>query len=151
MAASDDPARYRLLESIVRHPENGIDRYGRRVARYMLQPLPSYLRTYRRTWALSQRELAELVGDISASNVSKFETLARVPSLEVALAFETVFDVSAEDLFPALSFAVRREVLRNAAALNAQLPLDGDPRLMRKRELLRTLITNLTFFHDASR
>ena len=39
---------------------------GRRVASlFMAQPLPSYLRTFRRRWALSQRELAELLGGIT--------------------------------------------------------------------------------------
>ncbi len=118
---------------------------GRRVASLsMTQPLPSYLRTYRRKWALTQRELAELLGGVSSDAISKYETLARLPSIQVMLGIEIVFDEKSHDLLPALSYSVRRSVRRNAVALIDRLADKTDARSVQKRRLLDDLITRLT-------
>jgi transcriptional regulator with XRE-family HTH domain len=125
------------------------DRSGRRVvSKNMAQPLPSYLRTHRRKWALTQRELAQLLGELTASAVSKYETLARTPSLEVMLGFEVVFDQRSHDLIPATSAAIRRTISRNATALLTELAEKTDARSARKRRLLDDLITRLTESHE---
>lgn len=114
----------------------------------MNQPLPSYLRTRRRKWALTQSELAELLGERSRSVVSKYETLERTPNHEALLALEFVFEETARSLFPALSHEVRRTVLRNAVALREKLAEKSDARSLRKRKLLDALIIRLTEHHD---
>lgn len=109
----------------------------------MAQPLPSYLRSRRRKWALTQRELAELVGAISEDAIYRYETLASKPSLEVMLGFEIVFDESPHALLPALMASVRRTVRRNAATLQDRLAERTDARSLRKRQLLDDIITRL--------
>lgn len=52
---------------------------------------PSYLRTHRRTWGLTQKELAFLLSRSSAS-ISSYERLDTHPGLEDALAYEVLFD-----------------------------------------------------------
>lgn len=106
----------------------------------MAQPLPTYLRSRRRKWALTQHELAELLGSVSTSAISKYETLARTPSLEVMIAFELVFGEPSGDLFPALSQGVRRAVVHNAVALRDRLAERTDAKSVRKRRLLDELI-----------
>jgi transcriptional regulator with XRE-family HTH domain len=114
----------------------------------MAQPLPTYLRSQRRKWALTQRELAELLGNMSAAAVSKYETLARTPSLKVMLAFELLFGEPASELFPAIAQRVRRAVLRNAAALRDRLAANRDARSVRKCRLLDEAITRLQQLHE---
>jgi transcriptional regulator with XRE-family HTH domain len=106
----------------------------------MARPLPTYLRSHRRAWALTQRELAELLGDVSPSAISKYETLTRTPSLEVMVALEVVFGEPSHELFPALSHAVRRAVVLNATALVDRLAEKRDAKSVRKRRLLEDLI-----------
>ena len=117
----------------------------------MAQPFPTYIRSRRRKWALTQRELGELLGGISASAISKYETLARTPSIEVMMAFEIVFGETAHGLFPALSYGVRRAVHGNATALLDRLAANTDARSVRKRALLDDLITRSQQDHDGSR
>ena len=112
------------------------------------QPLPTYLRSHRRKWALTQRDLAVLLGDVSASTVSKYETLARTPSPEAMFALEVVFKVPASALFPALSRAARRAVLRNAAALEDRLAERHDARSVRVRLLLTDILTHSPQNHE---
>lgn len=72
----------------------------------MSQPLPCYLRSYRRRAGLSQREVARLLGHKEASSLSRFEQADRIPSLEAALILERVFDVRITELFPELGVKV---------------------------------------------
>ncbi len=106
----------------------------------MAQPFPTYLRTNRRKWALSQRELADLVGGVSAGAISKYETLARPPSAELLLACEFIFDQPAHALFPAMALGVVRAVLRNAQILRAELADKHDAESVRKRRLLDDVV-----------
>jgi transcriptional regulator with XRE-family HTH domain len=107
----------------------------------MAQPLPSYLRSERRKWALTQRELAELLGDISPSVISKYETLVRTPSAETMLGLQVVFGVEPHTLFPALSDVMRRAVIVKAVALGERLADKQDARSLRKRRLLDDMIS----------
>lgn len=58
------------------------------------------LRTFRRSWGLSQRELADLLGFDGSTYVSRLEHGKRTPRLETALACSTLFGVPLGDLFP---------------------------------------------------
>jgi transcriptional regulator with XRE-family HTH domain len=108
--------------------------------RRMAQPFPTYLRTHRRKWALSQGELAELLGDMTADAISKYETLARPPSTELLIACEFIFEQPAHELFPALSFSIIRTIQRNAEAIRARLADKDDAQSARKRRLLEGII-----------
>src|SRR5574337_828531 len=61
---------------------------------------PCALRTHRRTWGLSQRELADLLGFESPTHVSRLEHGKRTPGLETALACSNLFGVPLDELFP---------------------------------------------------
>lgn len=106
----------------------------------MAQPFPSYLRTNRRKWALSQGELAELLGGVTADAISKYETLTRQPNAELLIACEFVFEQPAHALVPAMSFAIVRAVLCNAKAIRARLGDKTDAQSRRKCRLLDGLI-----------
>jgi transcriptional regulator with XRE-family HTH domain len=58
------------------------------------------LRMYRRSWQLTLRELAELLGFRSSAHVSRLEQGKRTPSLETALACSAIFGVTLDELFP---------------------------------------------------
>ncbi len=60
------------------------------------------LRMYRRSSALTLRELAELLGFRSSAHVSRLEQGKRTPSLETALACTAIFGVALDELFPEL-------------------------------------------------
>lgn len=107
----------------------------------MADLLPTYLRKHRRKWALTQCDLARLLGEVSTSAISKYETLARTPRLETMLALEVVFDEVSESLFPALAEEVRRAVVRNAIVLRDEFAGRTDARSIRKHRLLDELIS----------
>ena len=104
------------------------------------RPFPTHVRKQRRRWALSQRELAQLLGG-SESIVAKYERGARTPSLEAALALEVVFGIVPRDLFPSKFHDQRRAVVRRAEALLESLASRQDRQTRRKRKLLGELIT----------
>ena len=80
--------------------------------------LPNYLRTHRKRLALSQEEVAFLLGSQSGAKVSRYEQFVRVPSLETALACEVIFQRSASELFGGLYQKVERQVAERAKALH---------------------------------
>ena len=53
--------------------------------RRMPQPLPIYLRTYRKRGCLTQGELGFLLGSRSGTKISRYERLARTPTLKTAI------------------------------------------------------------------
>ena len=82
--------------------------------------LPNYLRANRKRLALSQEEVAFLLGTQSGAKVSRYEQFVRVPSLETALACEVIFQRSASELFGGLYQKVERQVAERAKALSRQ-------------------------------
>jgi transcriptional regulator with XRE-family HTH domain len=64
------------------------------------EPLNNYIRTHRNRAALSQAELATLIGCGSAATVARYELGMREPLLDTALALEVVFGVTPRELFP---------------------------------------------------
>ena len=67
--------------------------------------------------ALSQDDVAFLLGTQSGAKVSRYEHFVRVPSLETALAFEAIFQKPAHELFGGLYQHVEAEVATRAKAL----------------------------------
>jgi transcriptional regulator with XRE-family HTH domain len=104
--------------------------------------LPNYLRANRKRLALSQDEVAFLLGTQSGAKVCRYERFAREPSLETALACEAIFKRSVSELFPGLYQKVEREVAARAKALAGKT--DGRKptrQTARKREALAELAT----------
>jgi len=79
--------------------------------------LVHHLRSYRKTFGLSQKEVARLLGSRQGSNVCRYERFRSVPSLQTAIAYEIIFKASLSDLLPDLYAEVRDQVSRRARSL----------------------------------
>lgn len=82
--------------------------------------LPNYLKANRRRLALSQDEVAFLLGTQSGAKVCRYERFVREPSLRTALAYEVIFKRSVSELFGGLYQEVEREVAGRARILAAK-------------------------------
>lgn len=80
----------------------------------MSHAMPQYLRTYRKRAGFTQHEVASLLGLHTAENVSRYERMARRPTLETAIACELIFGVPARVLLPGLYREVEQGVRRRA-------------------------------------
>ncbi len=87
--------------------------------------LKTYLRTLRRRWGLTQKELAFLIGASGGPQISKLEQLKRLPSLAAAIACVVIFDSSPYKLFPGLFEDIEEAVLQRATELYEEL--QGNP------------------------
>lgn len=94
-----------------------------------------YLRTHRRLWGLTQKELADLIGSVSSAQVSRLENSKRAPRIECALACQVIFGIPPSAMFPdayaSVEEAVMRNIYRKDLALSHTTSLSG----LRKREL----------------
>jgi transcriptional regulator with XRE-family HTH domain len=86
--------------------------------------LPNYLIRNRKRLALSQTEVAFLIGARSGEKVSRHERFLRVPNLETALAYEAIYKRSISELFPGLYQKVEQEV-----AVRAKIQADKTARI----------------------
>ena|ERR1017187_7391441 len=102
--------------------------------------LPNHLRANRKRVAISQDEVAFLLGNQNGAQVCRYEQFDRVPSLETALAFEAVFKRSVSELFPGLYQKIEQEVSARAKALVEKTGRGkANQRAARKREVLTDL------------
>jgi len=99
------------------------------------------MRIHRKRWALSQRELAHLLGGLSATSVGRIELGRRVPSLPVALGYQVIFGRPPSELVPGLYAEVEDDVMRRAASLSVRLERRGDGAAALKRRLLADMVT----------
>lgn len=97
-----------------------------------------YLRTHRRAWGITQRELALLIGLQSPSHVSRLEhgKCKRGPSYETALACHVLFGIEPRDLYPAIHREVEDRVIRACYHMHRGLEHSTKLSDLRKRELL---------------
>jgi transcriptional regulator with XRE-family HTH domain len=70
----------------------------------------TYLRFLRKKSGLSQRELAEIIGTISASEVSRHERSRALPSILTAFGYQAVFGRPVSAIFPGVFYTVRAVV-----------------------------------------
>lgn len=80
--------------------------------------LPNYLISNRRRLALSQEEVAFLLGQREGSSISRFESFRRMPDLEEAIALAIVYDLPIPELFAGVFSRVEREVFSRAKVLS---------------------------------
>ena len=95
----------------------------------------SYLRTHRRNWGLTQRDLAELIGTVSTVQIGRYENGKRDLGIEVALACQVIFGVPPAIMFRHSYTLVEEEVMRNMKRLDLALENTTSPAGLRKREL----------------
>ena len=102
--------------------------------------LPNYLRANRKRLALSQDEVAFLLGTKSGAKVSRYERFAREPNLKTALEYEAIFQRSVSELFGGMYQEAEQNVAKRAQLLR-QVPQPGEatPQTIRKREALAAL------------
>ena len=101
--------------------------------------LENYLRTYRKRAALSQREVAFLLGCRSGSKVSRYEGFGRQPNLRTVLAYEALFGVPPRELFAGVYRQVERDTVRRSRALARKLSKRPDRLTPFKLAALRTI------------
>jgi transcriptional regulator with XRE-family HTH domain len=106
----------------------------------MERPLKTYLRTFRRRWGLTQKELAFLIGAESPTTISRIEQLKRVPSLAASLACLVVFDATEYEMFPGLLADIRDGVLARAGELYNELQGDPSPATRAKLDFLEKVL-----------
>lgn len=94
-----------------------------------------YLRTHRRNWGLTQKELAALIGTASSVQISRYENGKRAPKLEVALACQVIFGIPPSTMFPDAYALSEEEVMRNMYRMDLALENTTSLSGLRKREL----------------
>lgn len=99
----------------------------------MASRLPNYLKTYRKRAGLSQDEVAFLLGCRSGAKVSRYERLARQPTLETAFACEAVFGVPTRELFAGVFQKVEAQIQKRARVLAARLEREQPDRAIRRK------------------
>lgn len=106
----------------------------------MHHKLPSYIRTHRRRWALTQKELAHLLGAGGRKQVSRRETRERQPNLQFVIACQVIFGVPPDGMFPELYSEVEEGVMRQVRELYQSLDGSTSKKAQRKRELLNGVL-----------
>ena len=87
----------------------------------MASKIGNYVYVRRRQWALTQEELAFLLGYCTKTAVSKLEgRISRIP-LRVVLACHIIFGLEPGELFPALMEQIEESVARRMSELREQL------------------------------
>lgn len=100
-------------------------------------------------WALSQQELASLIGKRSHSAISRYELDGTPPPLDVLLAYQVVFNLGLRELFPARYRDVEDAVIGRAAVLWEELEGRTDHGASRKRDLMLEMIARAEASHPA--
>jgi transcriptional regulator with XRE-family HTH domain len=105
--------------------------------------LQNYLRTHRRRFGLSQKEVAKLLGVASGTKVSRYENFVRMPSVLTVFACEIVFNQPASELFAGSYEIIRLAVQERARQLLDKLnerPNKPSKNICRKLELLHAIV-----------
>ncbi len=108
----------------------------------MSEKLFFHLRGYRKRAALSQQELAELLGYSTDTIVSRYENRVRNITLENALRLEAVFQTPVSELFSDHYSKVELAVINRARAMRAAIECLGCSRCndCQKRVFLEQVI-----------
>jgi DNA-binding XRE family transcriptional regulator len=104
--------------------------------------LSNHLRKYRKRSALSQRDVAYLLGDQGSAKVCRHERFFHEPGLQAALAYEAIFNCPVSELFPGLYEKTQKQVRARAKQLE-QKEFRGNARgfVTRKRQALAAIGT----------
>ncbi len=111
-----------------------------------------YLRTHRRLWGLTQKELAALIGTVSSAQISRLENSKRAPRIECALACQVIFGIPPSVMFPYAYASVEEMVMRNIYRKDLAFQNTTSIAGLRKRELfalaLKRAIRHPELFRD---
>ena len=106
--------------------------------------VPCYLRTHRRVWGLTVKELAALIGLKSPTSMSRIEHSKRAPRVEVALACQVIFGIPPSAMFPHVYTLVEDKVMWNIYQLHSALEKTTSLSGLRKRELCELALKRAT-------
>lgn len=81
----------------------------------------TYLRFLRRKSGLSQRELARVLGSVTAKQISRHERSVTPPTLIAAFAYQAIFQTPVADIFPGLYHTVQAGVEESLEAFKDEL------------------------------
>ena len=99
-----------------------------------------YLRALRRKSALSQEDVAFLLGTYTGTRVSRHETGACAPPLEIALAYEVIFGAGTADIYEDLQLRIAQDVRKRAHTLHESLAHRQSDRLRNEKRAALTEI-----------
>lgn len=106
----------------------------------MARKLQNYLRTYRRRFGLSQKDLAFLLGFKSWAQVSRCETFQQVPNLQTALALQALFGAPVAELFAGMYEQAEKEASKRARILMRKMQgAAATQAALRKADILRAI------------
>ena len=110
---------------------------------------PNRLRMLRRRLGVTQRELADLIGHGSDTQVSRLERGLRAPHFVEALKLELLFGLPATEIFTRLTRSALDEIVRAIEQLNEKLMQSGSLRVTHKAGQLTDVLVSLRN-HDTS-
>jgi transcriptional regulator with XRE-family HTH domain len=122
-------------------------RHHRLIFLFTMSKVPCYLRTRRKEWSLTQRELASFTGS-HRGRISKVELGKRPPSALEILAYSFMFDCKPQDVFPAHAEEVEDAVMAAAYRLSERVEDDESPKARRKNELIQGMLARVTSYFD---
>jgi transcriptional regulator with XRE-family HTH domain len=103
----------------------------------MSSSLPNYLQSHRSRLALTQDEVAFLLGFHGVgkeTKISRHERFAKVPTLEKALAYEAIYGRPVRELFAGLYEQIEKEVASRAKVLTFRKDWKDNPLTEHKRK-----------------
>lgn len=104
----------------------------------------AYVRTHRRRWGLTQKELGWLLGIANRTAVSRIEMSKRKPAAECLVACAIIFDLPLEAIFPGFLEEIERGVSRRVITLRGKLTERTDDLSLRKCALLDEVLARIT-------
>ncbi len=105
----------------------------------MSKKVSCYLRTHRRRWGLTQKELGRLLPGGSRRRVSLVEREITAPKATELLAYAFLFGVPPRAIFPRFTERMVEGVIERAAQMSKALENDGSALAEHKHGLLRLL------------
>lgn len=106
---------------------------------FMPSKVPCYLRTLRKRWNLTQKELASLVPRGRRARVSDVERGRIQPRASELLAYALIFNLPPQSIFRGYAEEIEDVVMRRAAELDRRLADDETPSAMRMKELIEEM------------
>ena len=86
-----------------------------------MSAIASYLRSHRLKSGFSRRELAEIVGSLTETQVARHERSNILPSLIAALSYQAIFRIPITELFPGLYETIAQGTEERLSALEHTL------------------------------
>jgi DNA-binding XRE family transcriptional regulator len=110
----------------------------------MSTTISCYLRTHRRRWSLSQREVALLVGGSGRNRVSLIERGIASPNALEILAYPLIFGSSVRAIFPSFHEQCEDAVMRCVYGFHKRLAEEDSASAQLRRKLIEQIFARAT-------